>query len=176
MIKRYFPLLVILCATISGCAMFQSIIKSSFPYTTTLTIPASSKIETEYSATSMANSFDQNFSKSGDNGDRISQVRVISARLRSVEPSDYNLGDLASVKIYLSKSDGQDEILVASRNDIGANAGNDVVMDIDNTQLLDNLVREPGIRVRMAYKLRHAATTDVSLHVILGLAAYPADK
>lgn len=156
--------------------MFQSIIKSSFPYTATLTIPTSSKAGGEYSAISMANSFDQNFSKKGNNGDRISQVRVISAKLMTAEPTDYNIGDIATVKIYLSKDDGNDEILVASRNDIGANSGNEIVLDIDNTQLLDNLVRQPGIRVRMAYKLRKTDSSDVSVHVVLGLAAYPADR
>lgn len=124
----------------------------------------------------MANSFDQNFSKKGNNGDRISQVRVISAKLRTENPSDYNLGKIAEVKIYLSKEDGQDEVLVASRNDVSDNVGNELVLDIDNTQLLDNLVREPGIKVRMEYKLRKAESMDVSVNVILGLAAYPAEK
>jgi len=174
--KRYLLLTVVVCVIIGSCGMFQSIIKSSFPYTTTLSIPRTSQVDKDYSAISMANSFDQNFSKSGNNGDRISQVRVISAKLRTDEPSDYNLGDLASVKIYLSKEDGKDDILVASRSDIGANVGNEIVLDIDNSQLLDDLVRESGIRVRMAYKLRHAASTDVTVHVVLGLAAYPSDK
>lgn len=176
MIKRYIPLLAILCVTISGCAMFQSIIKSSFPYTTTLVIPASSKTGNEYSAISTATSFDQNFTKTGNNGDKISQVRVISAKLISIDPTDYNIGNLVSVKIYLSKEDGKDEVLVASRNDIGATVGNNVVLDIDNSQLLDELVREPSIRVRMTYKLRQTFSSDANLHVVLGLAAYPADK
>ncbi len=66
--------------------------------------------------------------------------------------------------------------MVAERNDIGANAGNNVVLDIDNSHMLDELVREPAIRVRMAYKVRKGFKTDASLHVVLGLAAYPAPK
>jgi hypothetical protein len=173
MMKRYLLPLVILCAAVSSCAMFQSIIKSSFPYTTTLVVPASSKDGNEYSAISMANSFDQNFSKSGNNGDRITLVRIISAKLTSTDPSDYNIGNLASVKIYLSKEDGKDEILVAQRDDIGANVGNNVVLDIDNSHMLDDLVQEQNIRVRMAYKVRKGFSSDASLHVVLGLAAYP---
>lgn len=156
--------------------MFQSIVKSSFPYTATIVIPASSHTGNEYSAISVANSFDQNFSKSGNNGDRVTLVRIISAKLMSIEPSDYNIGNLYAVKIYLSKEDGKDEILVASRDDIGAAVGNNVVLDIDNSHLLDELVREPNIRVRMAYKVRHGFKNDVSLHVVLGLACYPAPK
>jgi hypothetical protein len=173
MMKRYLLPLVILCAAVSSCAMFQSIVKSSFPYTTTLVVPASSKAGNEYSAISMANSFDQNFSKSGNNGDRITLVRIISAKLTSTDPSDYNIGNLYAVKIYLSKEDGKDELLVAQRDDIGANVGNNVVLDIDNSHMLDELVQEQNIRVRMAYKVRKRFSTDASVHVVLGLAAYP---
>lgn len=171
--RRFLIPLVILCTVTSGCAMFQSIIKSSFPYTTTFTIPASAQPGNQYSATSTATSFDQLFSKSGDNGDRISMVRIISAKLMSTEPVDYNIGNISEVQIYLSKQDGTDEMLVASRGDIGADVGNNIVLDFDNSKFLDELVRQPEIRVRMTYKLRKAFSTDVSLHVIFGLAAYP---
>src|SRR5437588_4129966 len=106
--KRYLIPLVILLTGFSSCAMFQSIVKSSFPYTTTLVIPASSHAGNEYSAISMANSFDQNFTKTGNNGDRITLVRIISAKLMSTDPSDYNIGNLSAVRIYLSKEDGKD--------------------------------------------------------------------
>jgi hypothetical protein len=175
-IKKQLFLLLALCISIGGCAMVQSIVKSSFPYTATLVIPASSHSGNDYSAISLANSFDQNFSKTGDNGDRITLVRIISAKLTSTDPSDYNIGNLKSVRIYLSKEDGKDEILVARRDDIGANVGNNVVLDIDNSHMLDELVREQNIRVRMSYKVRHDYSTDASLHVVLGLAAYPASK
>ncbi len=174
--KRTVLICCVLAFLSGGCGMFQSIIKSSFPYTATLTIPASSKVNSDYSAISMANSFDQNFTKSGNNGNKISQVRVISAKLMTDEPTDYNIGNMSSVKIYLSKEDGSDELLVASRSDIGTDPGNQIVLDIDNTQLLDNLVREPGIKVRMAYKLRKAENTDISVHVVLDLAAYPSGQ
>jgi hypothetical protein len=175
-IRKQLPALAALFFLFSSCNMFQSVIKSSFPYTTTLVVPASSQAGNSYSAISMATSFDQNFSKSGNNGDRITLVRIVSAKLTSTEPSDYNIGNLKSVTIFLSKEDGSDEIVVAERNDIGANAGNNVVLDIDNSHMLDELVREPGIRVRMAYKVRKGYKTDASLHVVLGLAAYPAPK
>ena len=157
-----------------GCAMYQSAIKSSFPYTSTLVVPASSKAGTTGSAISMATSFDQNFGK--NNADRVKMVRIISAKLMSTEPADYNLGNLSEVRIYLSDNNGQDEVMVASRSDIGANVGNDVVLDIDNSNMLDELVREPQIRVRMAYKVRKSVKRDASVHVVLGLAAYPAPK
>jgi len=159
---------------LGGCAMYQSAVKSSFPYTSTLVVPASSKAGSTGSAISMATSFDQNFGR--NNADRIKMVRIVSAKLMSTEPADYNLGNLSEVRIYLSDNEGQQEVMVASRSDIGANVGNDVVLDIDNSNMLDELVREPQIRVGMAYKVRKASKTDASVHVVLGLAAYPAPK
>jgi hypothetical protein len=154
--------------------MYQSAVKSSFPYTSTLVVPASSKTGSTGSAISTATSFDQNFGK--NNADRVRMVRIVSAKLMSTDPSDYNLGNLSEVRIYLSDNDGQDEVMVASRTDIGANVGNNVVLDIDNSNMLDELVREPEIRVRMTYKVRRPSKTDASVHVVLGLAAYPAPK
>jgi hypothetical protein len=105
--------------------------------------------------------------------DKITMVRVISAKLMSVEPADYNIGNLSMVKIFLSKDNGDDEMLVAQRDDIGPNAGNNITLDIDNSKMLDELVREPDIRIRMAYKVRHSYKMDANVHVVLNLAAYP---
>src|ERR1700745_148610 len=143
--KRFLLRLIIPVAIIGGCAMYQSMIKSSFPYTSTLTVLATAQPGNEYSAISTANSFDQNFSKKGNDADRITLVRVVSAKLMSVEPTDYNIGNLTSVKIYLSKDNGTDEMLVAQRDDIGQNVGNNIALDIDNSKFLDQLVREPSI-------------------------------
>ena len=169
-------LLILACTviTFSSCAMYQSAVKSSFPYTSTLVVPASAQPGSIGSAISTATSFDQNFGK--NNADRVKMVRVVSAKLMSMEPTDYNLGNLSEVRVYLSDNNGQDEVMVASRSDIGANVGNNVVLDIDNSNMLDELVRGPQIRVRMAYKVRKSSKIDASVQLVLGLAAYPAPK
>ena len=74
--------------------MMQSIVKSTFPYTTTLTIPKSSPVGVELSVTGMATSFDQDFKKDGNNADKVSEVRMVSARIESRDPSDFNIGNL----------------------------------------------------------------------------------
>ncbi len=160
----------------AGCGMVQSMVKSTLPYTTTLTIPASAVVGTQQSAISMAKSFEQNFSISGKGGQYITQVSVISAKLMSTEPATYNLGNLSSVKIYVSKTDGQDEVLVAFRTDIVGDAGNNIVLDTDNKIFLDRLIKEKEIRVRMAYTLRQKVDTDVNVFLALGVNAYPAGR
>jgi hypothetical protein len=174
MIKKALLISTVLSIMLSACGMMQSIVKSSFPYTANLMIPATSQVGKTYSAVSLATSWDQNFSKKGNNGDRVSEVSIVSAKLQSAEPSDFNLGDLRSVKVYMSKENAKDEVLVASRTDITPGAGNTMTLDIDNSTFLDPLVREPDIRIRMVYELRKKTNIDVSLHVILSLNAYPA--
>lgn len=173
--KRYvFASIFLLCIVAAGCGMVQSMVKSTLPYTTTLTIPASATIGSTQSAISMAKSFEQNFSISGKGGQYISEVSIISAKLESTQPATYNLGNLSSVKIYVSKADGKDEVLVAFRTDITNDAGNTLALDTDNKRFLDKLVREKEIRVRMAYTVRQKADTDVSVFLALGVNAYPA--
>ncbi|MDB5016664.1 MAG: hypothetical protein JWQ84_1496 [Mucilaginibacter sp.] len=168
------PLLLILFVLVlSSCAMVQSIIKSTFPYTTTVVIPRSSKPGVELEVTGMATSLDQDFTKGGNNADKVSEVRIISAKLQSKEPTDFNIGNLVSVKVYMSKADGSDEVLVASRTDITAGVGNSLVLDIDNSSFLDQRVREPQVKIKMVYKLRHHIDVDAHLHLVLGLSAYP---
>ncbi|MDR3696733.1 hypothetical protein [Mucilaginibacter sp.] len=158
---------------LSGCAMLQSVIKSTFPYTTTLEIPRTSAVGVETSVTGMANSFDQDFKKDGNNADKVSKVRMESARVESRDPHDFNIGNLTSLKVYMSKADGTDEVLVASRTDITAGVGNVMILDIDNTHLLEKMVREAKVRIKMVYKLRNHIDVNAHLHIVLGLAAIP---
>ncbi len=168
-------LLPVFCVSFGGCAMYQSIVKSSFPYTTTLTVSGTAQPGSEHSAINMANSFDQNFNfkKGGSDADRITLVRVISAKLTSLEPTDYNIGNLSGVKIYLSKEDGSDEMLVARRDSISDLSGNTITLITDKSKLLDQLVREKSIRVRMLYDTRQSINRDANIQVVLGLSAYP---
>jgi hypothetical protein len=166
---------LILPMFLGSCAMMQSIVKSTFPYTTTVTIPRSSKTGEELSVTGMATSIDQDFRKGGNNGSKISEVRMISAKLESKDPSDFNIGNLSLIKVYMAKADGSEEVLIASRTDITAGVGNSLVLDIDNSAFLDQRMRESEVRIKMVYKLRNRINTDVSLHLVLGLGAYPAN-
>jgi hypothetical protein len=173
MTKKPLPVLIALLFIFSGCGMFESVVKSTFPYTTNLTIPASSQPGTQYTAVNIATSYDQNFTKDGNNANHIGEVMVVSAKLRSTDPAGFNIGNLEYVKFYMSKHDGSDEILVASRTDITQGVGNSMVLDIDNSNFLDQLVRQPDVRIRMVYKLRNSVNTDVTVKLILGLSAYP---
>ncbi|MEO3403017.1 hypothetical protein AAFN85_03885 [Mucilaginibacter sp. CAU 1740] len=171
MIKK--PVFLLLAAVLffGSCAMLQSVVKGTFPYTANVVIPASAKAGEMQTAVSTGNSFDQDFTKDGNNASHISEVRVVSAKLQSNDPSDYNIGNISSVRVYMAKNDGSDEVMVAIRKDISANSGNSITLDIDNSHFLDDLVRQQNVRIRMVYQLRKAVKTDVILKVSLGIGA-----
>jgi len=169
---------IMLAATLSlilitGCATFQSVVKSTFPYTTYLVIPGNITDTAAQSTTSLATSFDQDIQKDGNAGARIKDARVVSATLKSKSPSDFNLGNLAYVRIFVAKGDGTGEVMVAYRTDITDEVGNKLVLDVNNAVLLDELIKGPNIKIKMVYKLRNPVAATTTLHLSLSINASP---
>ena len=169
--KRFTLLFIIISSVAVGCATVQSIIKSTFPYTSSLIIPANSKINTTLSATSSASSFDQIFGNQ-NGADYIKEVRVASVKLDASNPTNQNLGVLKSVKIFLINSSGA-EVIIASRNDVSENIGSNLVLDVDNSRFVDEYVKGNNLRVRMEYSLRSSLSSDVSLRAAISFSSTP---
>jgi hypothetical protein len=156
---------------LSSCATVQSIIKSTFPYTASLIIPASAKANTTASATSAASSFDQVFGNQSGS-EYVKEVRIANAKIIALNPTTQSMGVFKSVKVYISNGDGG-EVMVASRNDIGENIGNDLILDIDNSRFLDKYIKGNNLRIRMEYVLRKSVDTDVSVRASLNFSSSP---
>jgi len=171
--KRIGLLSLCLVVLAAGCGTVQSIIKSTFPYTSTLVIPASTKSNTTVSATSAATSFDQVFGNQ-DSGNYIKEVRIASAKLDASNPNTQSMGIFKSVKLYISNGESG-EVMVASRNDISENIGTSLVLDIDNSRFLDSYIKGNNLRIRMEYVLRNGLTTDVSVRTALSFSSSPAN-
>jgi hypothetical protein len=169
--KRVIPILIAFTIAVTGCATVQSIIKSTFPYTATVIIPASSKANTTISAKSSATSIDQVFgNQNGTN--YIKDVRIASAKLTAYNPTSTSLGIFKSVNLYIS-SGSSGEILVASRTDVQANIGSDLVLDIDNSRFLDSYIQGTSISIRLEYVLRNNTSADVSVKTSLSFTSVP---
>jgi len=171
--KKFLAICTGLAFLLSGCSVWQSAVKSTFPYTTIITIPHSSADNVVLFTSATAKSFDQNFNKNGNNADKVKDVKIITAKIESEDPSDFNLGNLSMIKVYLAKTDGSEELLVASRTDITALVGSSLVLDIENTKILDDQVNEPNVSIRVEYQLRNHIYVNAHLKVVLGLRASP---
>lgn len=155
----------------SGCGTVQSIIKSSFPYTATLVVPVDSKADTTTSVSSLAKSLDETIGNQGG-GDYIKDVQIASARLVASDPREQSMGLFKSVKIFISNGEGE-EVMVASRNDVTANIGSSLVLDIDNSRFLDKYLKGNGMKIRMEYVLRENINTAVSVRIALSFSSSP---
>jgi len=158
-------------AALASCSTLQSLVRSTIPYTATLIIPASSSTGSTRSAVSQASSVDQLFGRNSNS--QIKEVRIASARIEASNPSNQNLGAFSSIRLYLSRSDGSGEIMVASRADIGPSVGSSLVLDIDNSRFLDDIIKSNAARIRMEYVLRNQLTADVGLRATLGFSSVP---
>lgn len=166
------PFLVLTLAVIlGGCATVQSIIKSTFPYTGSLIIPAAAKAGATLSASSAASSFDEIFGNQKGT-EYIKEVRIASAKLNASNPADKSLGMFKSVKLYISNGNSG-EIMIASRTDVQENIGRDLVLDIDNSKFVDNYIRGNQLKIRIEYVLRNNNTSDVSIRAALSFTATP---
>lgn len=174
--KRSLAAILALSVFICGCATVQSIVRSTFPYTATLIVPASGRTNTSLSATSSASSFDQIFTGPGTNTSSVKEVRIASAKLESSNPSNQNLGVFKTINLYISRADGSSEIKVASRNDISSTAGNSLVLDIDNSRFLDDYIKGSSVRIRMEYVLRDQLSVDASIRASIGFSTSPASS
>lgn len=171
--KRSIFAFIVVGSILTGCAAVQSIVRSTFPYTATLNIPASSKLNTTLSATSQASSFDQIFTGQGSNTESIKDVRMASAKIEASSPSGQSLGVFKSIRIFISRGDSSSEIMVASRDDIASTVGSSIMLDADTTRLLDDYIKGSTVRIRMEYVLRDALPMDVSLRASLGFNVAP---
>lgn len=158
---------------LTGCAAVQSIVRSTFPYTATLIIPASARTNTTLSSTSQASSFDQIFTGQGSNTDAVKDVRIASAKIEASSPSGQSLGVFKSIRIYLSRGDSSSEVMVASRDDIASTVGSSIMLDADTSRLLDDYIKGSTVRIRMEYVLRNSLNTDISIKASLGFNVAP---
>jgi hypothetical protein len=172
--KKIFLLIVTMSVIVSGCATVQSIIKSTFPYTASLIIPSSGRAGATLSATSSASSFDQIFGNQTGT-DYIKEVRAASVRLDASNPTNQNLGVFKSVKVFLVNGSGA-EVMIASRNEVGENIGNNLVLDVDNSRFLDDYIKGSNLRIRMEYVLRNSLTADVSVRAAVNFSSVPNTK
>ncbi|HEY0898086.1 MAG TPA: lipoprotein [Sphingobacteriaceae bacterium] len=172
--KKIFVFILLTTAILTGCSTIQSIVRSTFPYTATLIIPASARTGTTLSATSQASSIDQVFKGDGNANTRVEQMRITSAKIEAVNPSSQSMGAFQSVKLFLSRSDSSEEIMVASRTDISASTGNNLVLDVNSSRFLDEYLKGSGIKIRMEYVLRNQLNADASVRAALSFSSAPA--
>jgi TonB-dependent SusC/RagA subfamily outer membrane receptor len=106
---------------------------NTFLYSEGLLIPASENIKSPMSAISAISNFDLIFSHGNSKIKRGTALTVNSAIVELNDPLKKNLGMFRSMKIYVSKGDGSNEILIASQSGISQNLGNSLILTLNKS-------------------------------------------
>ena len=172
--KRPFLVILAISLILEGCAAVQSLVRSTFPYTATMSIPAGIKPGAIQSVSAMASSFDQILTGQASNTSAIKDVRLSSVRLDVSSPVSQSLRVFKSIKIYISRGDSYREHLIAASSDVPASTAGSLLLDADIKTLLDEYIKGSTVRLRMEYELREELATDITLKTSLSLDASPA--
>jgi hypothetical protein len=160
---------IVLVTFLSACSAVQSVIRSTFPYTASLIIPKTNKIDTLLSVRSQASTLDQIITGYGSNTKSIKDVRIASVKIEANTPVGQSLGIFKSVKVYISRGDSNKELLIASRNEIAPSLGSSIMLDTDSTEFLDDFIKGSTVRIRLEYELRNSISSEINLKASLAL-------
>jgi hypothetical protein len=169
MMKKPILGFIVLLTILSACSAVQSVIRSSFPYTANLIVPQTTQVDTVLSVKSQASTLDQIVTGYGSNTKAIKDVRIASVKIEANTPAGQSLGLFKSIKVYISRGDSSKELLIASRNEISTNVGSSILLDADNTALVDEFIKGSTVRIRMEYELRNSIINAISIKSTLAL-------
>lgn len=172
--KRLFFISIGLSLFLASCATVQSLLRSTFPYTSTMTIPANSKVQTVQSVSAIAAGFDQVLTGQTSNTSAIKDVRLLSVKLEINSPANQSLSVFKTVKIYIARGDSRKEHLIAASTEVPADAARSLLLDADTQTLLDEYIKGSTVKLRLEYELREQISTDIVIKTSLGLDASPA--
>ena len=156
---------VVLVSAVS-CSTVSSIMQNTFPYTSTIVIKQGSSANTQLSNVAVGTSINQLVGAASN----VKDIRIASASVSS--SSGQSMGILKNIKVYIS-SDGN-EVLVASRENIGDNIGNSIPLDSNSGINLDKIMKSGNsIQQRIVYELKTIPSSDISLKTSLNFSSVP---
>lgn len=164
--KKLLLTAVVASAALSSCSTVSSIMQNTFPYNATVLVASGSPANTELTSVSPAQSVNQ-LTGTGAN---VKDIRVTSATM-SVN-STSSMGVFKSVKVYLSNN-GNNQVLVASRESIPDNMGNSLSLDVNSSKTLDHLMKTGSVVARIEYVLKQSPTADINLKTSIGFNSVP---
>lgn len=104
----------------------------------------------------------QSFKNNNTDINKVKNIRLEALTLTVSSPTNATFQSLQSIKIYISAS-GQDEKLIAYKNDIPTDAGNTLAMDTTQ-EALDAYIKQEKYTLRTEVVSRQAVLYDRNVH------------
>lgn len=146
------------------CKEIDKLLTFRFTNGSDFTVPSGAVLNTPYSipTPNVTTNSSQSLKNNNTDINKVKNIRLESLTLTVTSPSTGNFQSLQSIKIYITAS-GQDEKLIAYKNDIPVDAGN--TLSLDTTQeALDAYVKQEQYTLRTEVVSRQAVLYDRNIH------------
>lgn len=168
--KNIFITAVVATATLVSCSTVSSVLQNTLPYNSNFVVTQGSPANTQLSAVGAGTSLNQIANVSNN----VKDIRASTATM-TVTSGAQGMGVFQSVRVYISS--GNNEVLVASRDNIADNIGNSLSLDVNNNQIFDNVMKSGNaIQQRVVYILKSPPTADMSVRSSLTFSSIPATQ
>lgn len=167
--KKIGILAIIAAFLLVGCSTVSSILQNTFPSTTQIIVTSGSPANQQLASVQTLTGINQLTGSSS----RVRDIRLNNASI-AVTQGDQGMGAFKFVRIYLS-STGNQEVLVASRENIADNHGNSITLDVQTTNTLDQIFQAGNVQQRVVYELKQSPTRDLHLRTSLSFNSSPAE-
>ena len=151
------PLLVLLSliAGVTACEKVEDLVRFTFKDTAKITIQSQGIISTgllKITSPPIQTSSKQAFSQNNTEAKYVKEAKLTELKLTITAPQSQTFSFINSIKIYISAS-GQEEVLIASKDNIPNDAGKQILLDVANVNLRPYIQQD-------SYSIRTEAVID----------------
>ena len=157
--------LLVFTLSLVSCNAIKKLGQFYINYSTQAVFPANIPINIPLSITSppIPTNSQQVFQNNNTSSNLIQNVSLNQLNLVITSPSGQTFSFLQNVSIYLS-SDSLPEVLIASKQNIPANVGDTLALDVTNTDL-QGYIKASQIKIRIAGNTDQVLTSNVYINV-----------
>ena len=163
---KQFAIFFLVLSITSGCKKLDDLLTFAITDETTFTLENASPLDLpfEVQTPDITTNSSQEFRNNNTRADLVKDVRLEEVKLTLVSPSGKTFSFLKSIQIFIS-TDGNDEIVLASRNDISSTAS---TLDLETTnEKLDAYVKASSYKLRTSVITRETLTQDIDIKMNL---------
>lgn len=168
--KNLFLSAIVATATLASCSTVSSVLQNTLPYNSNFVVTQGSPANTQLSAVGAGTNLGQIAGVSSN----VKDIRATTATI-SVTSGAQGMGVFKSVRVYMTS--GNNEVLVAQRDNIADNIGASLSLDVNNNLYLDNIMKSGNaIQQRVVYVLKSSPTSDLGVKTSITFSSVPANQ
>lgn len=164
---KHFTLFLGLTLILFSCKKADDLTSFTIDNTVEFTIPASSivNIPTAINPPSVVSTSDQKFEDNNTSADLVKDIKLQTALLTIKSPASETWNFLTSIEVYIS-AEGLDEILIAEKQNIPSDIGNQLELESTGA-VLDDYIKKSSYSLRILTERNSETTQEIEAEASL---------